>query len=613
MRVDRAVRTIANAAGRLCSTIIRDATHQPGLEELEARTVMSVVPHTGMFMMGTTTHAPVHAAAPVIVAAPSSFTAFAPSMAGVVLHWKDTDSSVTGFNILRSTDGKTFIVLARVSGGGATSFTDTTVAPNKVYWYEVQAVAGSRVSAAAAPVKVSTPLAAPTGLAAATSPDSIDLTWTDTNGVGVGYLVLRSTDGVNFQVVGTLIAGSTRKFTDSSISPGTTYYYRIEATSGAVASPQSASVTVAVPNPPSTLTVAPRYGNELVVTSTGADNISVSQAAQVLTIVANGHVFTQAVLAAGLFIYDRGGNDTITIDPSVKVHTTITTLGGGIDHIVSSAATGIVTAWLDTSDFFSGSGTVNWIGALFGNVSKAVGASLPNPVDSGSTRKLNATLFGTGPKADDVNQGSVGDCYFLATLAAFAGENPSVLTSAAVDMGDGTYLVRFMDDFGQAQYVRVSNDIPAGGFSGYRFAHPGASGSVWAAVMEKAFAEFRTGENSYASTSGGWMDEVYSDLGVSNANFSLRTTDGNFYSAVTSSLASGLALTLGTKANAPTMVQSHGYTLVGATIDSSGVPHYLVRNPWGAQGDALENSAGYASLTFAQLQANFLGGTRALA
>jgi hypothetical protein len=613
MRVDGAVRTLALSAGRLRSSFLGDANHQAGLEELEPRTVMSVIPHTSMFQMGTVTHAPVQVAAPVIVAAPSSFTAFASSSASVVLRWKVSDPSVTGFNILRSTDGRTFTALTRVTGGTATSFTDIAVAPNRPYWYEVQAVAGSRTSAATVPAKVTTPLAAPTGLAAAVSAGSVNLTWADTNGATVGYIVLRSTDGVKFTAAGTVAAGSVRKYTDSSVSAGTTYFYRVQATSGAVASPQSATVSAAVPAAGPTVSVAPRYGNELVVTSNGADNISISQVASVLTIVANGRVFTQAALAAGLFIYDRGGNDTITIDPSVKVHTTITSLGGGIDHIVSSAAAGIVSAWLDTTDFFTGPGAVHWVGALAGNVSKAAGASLPNPVDSGGTTKLNATLFGTGPAAADVNQGGVGDCYYLASLASFADEKPSVLTESAVDLGDGTYLVRFMNDSGQPAYVRVSNDVPAGVFSGYHFAHPGASGSVWALVLEKAFAYFRTGENSYASISGGWMSEVYSDLGVASSNFSLQTTDSSFYRAVSGSLASGLAVTLGTKANAQTMVQSHGYSLVGTSIDSSGVTHYLVRNPWGVRGDSLEDSSGYANLTFAQLQANYVGGTRALA
>jgi hypothetical protein len=82
---------------------------------------------------------------------------------------------------------------------------------------------------------------------------------------------------------------------------------------------------------------------------------------------------------------------------------------------------------------------------------------------------------------------------------------------------------------------------------------------------------------------------------------------------VSKDLAKGLAVTLGTDTFARSLVGSHGYTLISASIDSSGATHYVVRNPWGVSGDRLENSAGYASLTFAQMQANFDAGVQALA
>jgi hypothetical protein len=38
------------------------------------------------------------------------------------------------------------------------------------------------------------------------------------------------------------------------------------------------------------------------------------------------------------------------------------------------------------------------------------------------------------------------------------------------------------------------------------------------------------------------------------------------------------------------------------------VAHYVVRNPWGVSGDSLENSQGYATLTYSQMVANFTDG-----
>jgi Calpain family cysteine protease len=241
-------------------------------------------------------------------------------------------------------------------------------------------------------------------------------------------------------------------------------------------------------------------------------------------------------------------------------------------------------------------------------VSKAIGAALANPKDAGATTKVNASLFGTGPIAGDVNQGEVGDCYFLSSLAAFAGQDPSVLVQSAVDMGDGTYVVQFMSH-NAPTFVRVSNAFSSGPFGGFMYAHPGADGSIWAMVMEKAFADFRTGANTYASINSGWMGEVYSDFGVSSMSFSTNSyTQTTLFNMLSADLASGDAVTLGTSQSPPNLVGDHAYTLVSVYKDSSGVAHYIVRNPWGVAGDAVENSQGYATLIFAQMVANFVDG-----
>ena len=622
MRVDKALRTLIDAAGRLQGQIqsqlqdqlqcqlLGSPAQEDGVEQLEPRTMMSVSP-THLFEMGSLNHPAVQVAAPAPVAVPSALTAQAQGSAAVLLHWKDNDAAANAYNILRSTDGKTYSVITRVIGGALDSYLDTTVAPNRAYWYQVQTVAGNRLSAVSAAVKATTGLAAPGPVVSSFSGVNVVLSWSDPNGTGLGYAVQRSEDGEKFTTIATLKAGATRSYTDATVSGAHTYFYRVMAVSGAQSSSASAAVSVTTPTGAGTVTITPRYGNELIVTSFGADSILISQAASILTIVANGQTFTQMALAAGLFIYDRGGNDTITIDPTVQVRTTITSLGGGTDRITSGASN--VSAWIDTTDSYKGSGAVHWIGTLAGNVSKAAGASLANPKDAGSTFKLSESLWGMGPAADDVNQGGVGDCYFLASLAAFAGVNPPVLTESAVDLGDSTFLVRFVKG-GQNVYVRVNNDMSTGPYWGYKYARPGANGTMWALVMEKAFAYFRTGVNSYASISGGWMGEVYTGLGVKNASFSLlQTMESAFFSMVSGDLAKGLAVTLGTGSSAPSLVRGHAYTLVAASIDGSGQTFYTVRNPWGVQGDALENSAGYATLTFAQMQANFFAGSQAIA
>jgi hypothetical protein len=161
-------------------------------------------------------------------------------------------------------------------------------------------------------------------------------------------------------------------------------------------------------------------------------------------------------------------------------------------------------------------------------------------------------------------------------------------------------------------YVRVNNSFTVGGFGGYAYAHPGPNGTIWAAVIEKAFCYFRTGANTYNSINSGWMDEVYHDLGVHTSDFTpAALSDSDLYNLLSSDLNNGDAITMGTQ-NAPSLVKSHAYTLLSVS-NSGGVNHYVVRNPWGVSGDGLENSQGVATLTYAQFIANFVGGTAAAA
>ena len=50
------------------------------------------------------------------------------------------------------------------------------------------------------------------------------------------------------------------------------------------------------------------------------------------------------------------------------------------------------------------------------------------------------------PTYEDVNQGYLGDCYFLSALGEIALKDPSAIESMITSNGNGTYGVRFMVD-----------------------------------------------------------------------------------------------------------------------------------------------------------------------
>ncbi len=543
------------------------------------------------------------------LAAPTGLVAAANGGSSVTLSWTAADPNATGYYVLRSTGGAAYSVVGTLSGLASTSFVDTGLSSLTSYSYEIKAVGPVTSSALSAPATVTTTLNAPVSVTAAASSWWVNVSWTNADPSATGYTLLRSTDGTNFSPIATITSAATTSYSDKTVSAGTTYNYEVQATTPGFASAASAASKVVAPTLAGAISVTTRYTNELVITASGsADSIFVSQSGATISIFADGQTFTAAVPAAGVFIYTRGGADSITLASSLTATTTLETIDGAATTISSQAAN--VTAWVDSADSFSGLGSVHYVSAYAGGTSKAVGAALPNPSDSGTTKVVNQSLFGTGPVAGDVNQGSVGDCYFLSSLAAFAGEKPSVLINSAVDMGDGTYTVQ-MYQAGVATYYRVSNQFATGGFGGFNFAYPGASGSIWAMVLEKAYAYARSGANTYASLNSGWMSTVYANFGVACTNiFPSNYSSSAFYTMISGALSSGKAITFGTS-NAPNLVNSHAYTLVSAYIDANGNAEYVVRNPWGVQGDSLENSQGYATLTFAQVQANFFAGTMA--
>ncbi|MGD0460908.1 MAG: C2 family cysteine protease [Tepidisphaeraceae bacterium] len=539
------------------------------------------------------------------LAAVSGLTASATGPKIVQLNWTDNDSSATGYYVLRATDGIHFTEIANVATATAKTYTDATALSGHVYQYEIEAFDPVRTAPASNAASAVTPLVAPTALTATLSGLTIKLAWTDADSSATGYYVLRSTDNVHFNQIAALNTGSANSYSDSATAYGTTYYYKVEAFDAVATSAASAVLSKATPA--AGVSIATQFGDELVITAAGVDDsISVSERGYTFTITADGATYTDAATTAGLFIYARGGTDTINIANSVTSDTTLETIDGAVTTITSAGTD--VTSWIDSTDIYSGTGDVHRVATFAGGVSKTLGAALANPKDAGATVKVSASLFGAGPVAGDVNQGEVGDCYFLSSLAAFAGHDPNLLVQSAVDMGDGTYVVQFMSN-NQPVFVRVSNAFSTGPFGGFMFAHPGSDGTIWAMVMEKAFCDFRTGANTYASINGGWMGDIYTDLGVSSTNFFTSSyTVTTLFNLLSADLAGGDAVTLATSQSPPNLVGDHAYTLVSVTKDSAGVAHYVVRNPWGVAGDAIENSQGYATLTFAQMVANFVDG-----
>ena len=90
-----------------------------------------------------------------------------------------------------------------------------------------------------------------------------------------------------------------------------------------------------------------------------------------------------------------------------------------------------------------------------------------------------------GPGMNDINQGYLGDCYLLSSLAEVASQNASAITSMITNNGNNTYGVRFYYH-GTAEYVTVNNDLANGG------AEFNSGPDLWGSLIEQAYAQFQT-------------------------------------------------------------------------------------------------------------------------
>jgi len=107
------------------------------------------------------------------------------------------------------------------------------------------------------PIGLAAP-AAPANLqATAAGSTRVDLSWTDQSNNELGFAIERSTDGATFYLADTLGAGY-RNYSDRTVQPGTTYFYRVRAYNpgGSSGYANTVSVTppaVTLPNAPSSL------------------------------------------------------------------------------------------------------------------------------------------------------------------------------------------------------------------------------------------------------------------------------------------------------------------------------------------------------------------------
>jgi len=164
--------------------------------------------------------------------APDNLTANAPECDQIDLAWQDNSVNENGFKIERSLDGSNFNQIDTV-GPDVTSYSDTTVAENTTYYYQVRAYNAGGDSGYSEIVWFTTPSCppgppvAPTDLAAkARGKDKIALKWKDNSNNEVEFKIYRGPSATELSLYKTVEANTT-SYLDTGVDPGTTYYYKV--------------------------------------------------------------------------------------------------------------------------------------------------------------------------------------------------------------------------------------------------------------------------------------------------------------------------------------------------------------------------------------------------
>ena len=188
------------------------------------------------------------------------------------LDWDDPDDpTITGYRILRRLPALDppgeFAVLLENTGSALTTYLDTTVTPQTSYVYRVQAInahgSSERSSWAnaltpAAPAPPALTPAQPTGLTADPAHDQAGLDWDDPDDPTItGYRILRRLPALDppgeFAVLLEHTGSALTTYLDTTVTPQTSYVYRVQAINAHGSSERSSwanALTPAAPAPP---------------------------------------------------------------------------------------------------------------------------------------------------------------------------------------------------------------------------------------------------------------------------------------------------------------------------------------------------------------------------
>lgn len=382
---------------------------------------------------------------------PSSLSANTISTSEIDLNWSDTSDDETGYRVERRPSGGTYNIIATLAAD-STAYLDSGLASGTTYEYRITAFNAEAESSATASATTESSVPAPTApsdpSASAASTSAIDLSWTDTSDDENGFLIERRLSGGSYLNIVNLAANSS-SYSDSGLTDGTLYEYRITAyndSGSSDATTTSEATWVAAPS------------------GTSSSTISLSE----LLISWNDHSASED----GYRIERRLSGGTYSILTTVTANTTSYSNSGLSDSTTYDYR---ITAYNSTGDSSSAetSGTTyskieNWRLDYFGTTSNSGDAADDYDYDFDSLANLLEYLTGSDPttfSASPMNTSLLGsDGQISFNWRIDSGYDFSIGYSVDLTLGFTDYTSATLDGDSSPVLEHIGTNGPVDGF-----------------------------------------------------------------------------------------------------------------------------------------------------